>query len=103
VAHQPGDSNYLAALDVAQSFTIGNGKADQTITFAPLGNKTMAQSPFTVSATASSGLTASFTTTTASVCTSSKQNGVTITLVGPTPAPLWSRKEATRPTIPRRR
>jgi hypothetical protein len=80
VAHQPGNTNYLAAADVAQLFTVGNGKADQTITFGPLPDRTLLQSPFTVSATASSGLTVSFTTTTAAVCTASGKNGVTITL-----------------------
>jgi hypothetical protein len=42
----------------------------------------MAQSPFTVTATASSGLTVMFTTQTPAVCTSSGPNGATITLVG---------------------
>ena len=58
-----------------------NTKASQTITFAALANKTLAQSPVTVSATASSGLTVSFTTTTRSVCTSGGTNGATITLL----------------------
>src|SRR5207249_6304826 len=39
------------------------------------------QSPFTVSASASSGLPVTFTTTTPGVCTSSGSDGSTITLV----------------------
>ena len=59
-----------------------SAKANQTITFGNLANRTMLQSPFTVTATASSGLPASFSTTTPTVCTSSGTNGQTITLVG---------------------
>ena len=42
----------------------------------------MAQSPLTVSATASSGLSVTFTTSTPSVCTAGGLNGATITLIG---------------------
>ena len=80
-AHQIGDNNYSAALDVNQSFTVGNGKTDQTIAFSTLPDRTMVQSPFQVSATASSGLTVKFTTTTTSVCTSGGTGGATITLI----------------------
>ena len=54
--------------------------ASQTITFGALANETLADSPVTVSATASSGLAVSFTTTTPSVCTSGGTAGATITL-----------------------
>jgi hypothetical protein len=57
-ASQPGDSNYLPATNVPQTFSIA--KASQTITFGPLAGKTYGDPPFTVSATASSGLTVSF-------------------------------------------
>jgi hypothetical protein len=57
-ASQAGNSNYNAASDVDQSFTVA--KANQTITFAALANKTFGDPDFTVSATASSGLTVSF-------------------------------------------
>lgn len=57
-------------------------RANQTITFGTLPNRTMLQSPVTVNATASSTLAVSFTTTTPAVCTSSSSNGRTITLVG---------------------
>src|SRR5262249_24967882 len=45
--------------------------------------RTMLQSPFAVGATASSGLTISFSTTPPAVCTSGGAGGATITLVGP--------------------
>jgi len=76
-ASQLGDSNYLAATAVPQTFTIA--KANQTITFGALSNKTTSDPPFTVTATASSGLTVSFTAS--GPCTVSG-NTVTITGVG---------------------
>ncbi|MFL6282560.1 MAG: beta strand repeat-containing protein, partial [Pyrinomonadaceae bacterium] len=57
-ASQAGDSNYNAAPDVPQSFQIA--KVNQTITFNPLGDKTYGDADFSVSASASSGLTVSF-------------------------------------------
>jgi len=80
-ADQGGNANYGPAPSVSQSFTVGNGRADQTITFAPLANRTMVQSPFTVTATASSGLNVTFSTTTGTVCKSGGPNGATITLI----------------------
>jgi hypothetical protein len=50
----------------------------QTITFAPLSNVTPGVSPFTLSATASSGLTVTFASNTTSVCT---VNVATITIL----------------------
>jgi CSLREA domain-containing protein len=58
-ASQAGDSNYNAATNVPQVFTIV--KANQTITFNSLANKTFGDADFTVSATASSNLAVSFT------------------------------------------
>jgi hypothetical protein len=58
-ASQPGDSNYNAAPDIPQTFTIA--KASQTITFGALPNKTYGAADFGVSATTSSGLAVSFT------------------------------------------
>ena len=46
--------------DATQTFAITIANLGQTITFAALGNKTFGSAPFTVSATASSGLTVSF-------------------------------------------
>ena len=57
-ASQPGNYMYEAAPDVEQSFDIA--KADQTIDFAALSDKTFADPPFNVTATASSGLPVSF-------------------------------------------
>ena len=57
-ASQAGDANYHPAPDVSRSFTVG--LAVQTITFAPLVNKRLGDPPFSVSATASSGLPVSF-------------------------------------------
>jgi hypothetical protein len=57
-ASQAGDENYNAADDVEQSFSIA--KADQTIDFGPLADKSYGDPDFTVSATASSGLAVSF-------------------------------------------
>jgi hypothetical protein len=58
-AHQGGNANYNAAPDAPRTFTIA--AAGQTITFNPLGNRTYGDPPFTVSATASSGLPVTFT------------------------------------------
>jgi len=76
-ASQAGDTNYLAATNVPQTFTIA--KADQTITFNALADKTTSDPPFTVSATASSGLAVSFSAS--GSCTVSG-NTVTITTTG---------------------
>src|SRR5262249_31524980 len=74
-ASQAGDVRYLAATAVTQSFTVA--KASQTITFGALANQTYGVAPFTVSATASSGLAVTFTSTTTTVCTVS---GSTVTI-----------------------
>src|SRR5205807_6076283 len=57
-ASQPGNANFNAATDVPQTFNIA--KANQTITFNALANKTFGDADFNVGATASSGLTVSF-------------------------------------------
>jgi hypothetical protein len=59
----------------------GSTRANQTITFGALANKTIGQPPFTVAATASSGLTVTFSSATPAVCTAGGTNGTTITLV----------------------
>ena len=76
-ASQAGDSNYAAAPPVTRSFVAGSTNA-QTISFGPLVNTASGAAPFTVSATASSGLAVSFASTTQGVCTVS---GATVTLV----------------------
>lgn len=57
-ASQAGDDMYNPAEDVAQSFTIA--RADQTITFDALGDKTFTDADFAIDAHASSGLPVSF-------------------------------------------
>jgi hypothetical protein len=58
-AAQPGDTNYTTAAPVSRTFAIA--KANQTITFGALVDKTYGAADFTVIATASSGLAVSFT------------------------------------------
>jgi hypothetical protein len=58
-AKQGGDSNFNAAADVPQSFSIA--KSNQTITFTALTNKTFGDADFPVGGTATSSLTVSFT------------------------------------------
>jgi hypothetical protein len=77
-ATQAGNSNYSAAAPVNQSLQVT--QASQKITFGPLSNKVFGTAPFTVSASASSGLAVSFASLTSSVCTVS---GATVTLVAP--------------------
>jgi hypothetical protein len=74
-ATEPGNANWAAATPVNQSFQIAQGA--QTITFGALPNQTFGTAPFTVNATASSGLAVSFGSTTPAVCTVS---GATVTL-----------------------
>jgi CSLREA domain-containing protein len=57
-ASQPGNANFNAAANLTQNFTIN--KANQTIAFAALANKTFGDPDFTVVATATSGLPISF-------------------------------------------
>ncbi|HUI49489.1 MAG TPA: N,N-dimethylformamidase beta subunit family domain-containing protein, partial [Acidimicrobiia bacterium] len=65
----------LAAVEIVSP---SSGKSNQTITFGALPNATLAQSPVTVSATASSGLPVTFSSVTAGVCTVA---GSTVTLL----------------------
>jgi hypothetical protein len=57
-ASQVGSANYNAAPDVPQAFTVGKGS--QTITFGTLTGRVFATPDFSVSATTSSSLAASF-------------------------------------------
>ncbi len=79
LASQPGDGTYAAAPSVSRSFTIA--KAAQTISFGAIGNAVLGTAPFNVTATASSGLTVTFVSTTRPVCTVSG-NSVTIVAGG---------------------
>jgi len=75
-ATQAGNTNYAAATPVYQRFLVT--PESQTITFGALSNQAFGTAPFTISATASSGLAVSFASTTPAVCTVS---GATVTLV----------------------
>jgi hypothetical protein len=57
-ANQAGDATFSAAPPVQKPFTVL--KANQTISFGPLPNKRFGDPPFTISATASSGLPVTF-------------------------------------------
>ena len=76
-ASQAGNSNYLAATDAPQTLnvTIGN----QTITFNALSPASVGDSPITLVATSSSGLTVSYSSNNTSVATVSGNN---LTIVG---------------------
>jgi hypothetical protein len=75
-ATQLGNVDWLAATPVDQSFEVG--REAQTITFGSLSNQTYGTAPFTVSATASSGLAVNFYAATKSICSVS---GDTVTLL----------------------
>ncbi|MFZ5797288.1 MAG: beta strand repeat-containing protein [Thermodesulfobacteriota bacterium] len=83
----PGDYTItpsgLTAANYAIAFVDGVltiSKADQTITFAPLPDRTYGDADFPVSATATSGLSVSYASTTTGVCMVS---GDTVSLVAP--------------------
>ena len=75
-ASQAGDATYAAAPNVSRGFAVA--KASQAITFGALSNRPLGTAPFTVGATASSGLAITFTSLTTPVCTVS---GNTVTIV----------------------
>ena len=69
---------YVADVTLYAQWT---ARTAQSISFGLLANRTLVQSPFTVRASASSGLAVTFTTTTPAVCKASGVNGRTITLI----------------------
>jgi hypothetical protein len=75
-AAQPGNPNYAPAPTVTASFMVTPGT--QTIAFAALPNQNAGAAPFTVTATATSGLPVAFTSTTPAVCT---VTGATVTIL----------------------
>jgi hypothetical protein len=78
-AHQAGNANYNPAPNVPQTFNIAvSNRANQTITFDPLPDKVIGDPPFTVAATASSGLPVTFTVS-GGACSLA---GATVTLTG---------------------
>ncbi|MGD0789898.1 MAG: Ig-like domain-containing protein, partial [Terracidiphilus sp.] len=75
---QAGNSSYAAATPVSQSFTVNAGSLQsQTITFDNPGTQTVG-TLITLTATASSGLTVWFYSTTTTICT---ENGVTVSFI----------------------
>lgn len=77
-ASQAGNTNYLAATPVDQILEV-NGKEAQSITFASLPAKTFGDADFSLTATASSGLSVTYVSSNTSVATIS---GTTVTIVG---------------------
>ena len=77
-ASQPGNPQYNAAADVDQTFTVGKG--NQTITFGSIPNHVYGDAPFTLGATASSGLAVTYTVVSGPATVSG--NTLTITGVG---------------------
>ncbi|MCG8429284.1 MAG: Ig-like domain-containing protein, partial [Chromatiales bacterium] len=80
-----GDAINFSGVDLTISYVGGDGndvvltaKSDQAITFNALADKTFGDADFTLSASANSGLSVSFTSNTTSVCTVS---GSTVSLV----------------------
>ncbi|HHW88861.1 MAG TPA: hypothetical protein GX400_21950, partial [Chloroflexi bacterium] len=67
IANQEGSLLYAPAVDVVMGFSIV--KANQTINFAALPNKTYGDAPFGVNPTATSGLAVVVTSSTPAVCT----------------------------------
>ncbi len=76
-ASQAGNANYNAATSVDQSLSIA--KANQTITFGALANKSVGDAPFGLTASINSGLTINFSSSNTAVATVS---GATVTIVG---------------------
>ncbi len=79
-ANQAGSANYNAAPQVTQAVTVG--LATQTITFTQPVGRTYGAAPFVVTASATSGLTVSFSSTTTTVCTVTAGGTVTIVHAG---------------------
>jgi hypothetical protein len=75
-ATQPGNVTYSSAAPVNQSFQVTRGS--QTITFGALRNRTLGARPFTIGATASSGLPVNFHSRTQEKCTVA---GTTVTIL----------------------
>ncbi|HCX24655.1 MAG TPA: hypothetical protein DHN29_22255 [Cytophagales bacterium] len=76
-ASQSGNSSYTAANSVDQVFTVNKGS--QTITFDALASKQVSDTPFDLTATATSGLTVSYVSSNTAVATIS---GSRVTIVG---------------------
>jgi hypothetical protein len=76
-ANQSGNANFNPAPAVSQAFTVAN--ATQAITFDAIGDQSLAASPVTARASASSGLPVTLTSSTPAICTVA---GSLIALIG---------------------
>ena len=70
-ASQAGNGTYAAAPPVTRAFQVTAALLSQTITFAQPSDTRVDQGPVSLSASASSGLTVSFTSNDTSICTTS--------------------------------
>ena len=81
-ASQAGDPGYWLPASVTQSFAVnGLSNQPQTISFGPIADRQLSSGAFSVSATASSGLTVSIASQTPSICSVSG-NTVTLLAIG---------------------
>ena len=78
VASQAGNATYAAAPTVLRSFTVNPGP--QTIVFPQPNSVSLSTPPFSPNATASSGLTVTFTSSTPTICIAS---GIYVSLISP--------------------
>lgn len=74
-ASQPGNEDFIPAASVDLTVTIK--KADQTISFSSIADKTLGDDPFALIATSSSGLDIMYTTTTDKVTITNNQVALT--------------------------
>jgi probable HAF family extracellular repeat protein len=74
-----GQENYITTAGTDNPVSLTTNKEDQTITFGTLAAKTYGESPFTLTATATSGLPVTFTAGDPSVAT---VVGTTVTIIG---------------------
>ncbi len=79
-ALQTGDTQYAAATPVSQTFSILPG--GNIISFLKPANTAMSSAPPVLSATASSGLTVSYSSNSPEVCTATAQGALTLVAVG---------------------
>ena len=104
-ADQPGNTNWLAATSVTNTFTVSRGT--QTLTFAPIGDQILGNPPVPLGATASSGLPVAFqvlsgpATVTGNQLTLLNEGSVTVRArqVG---SPLWLAAQADQTIVIRR-
>ena len=68
-ASQSGNASYAAATAVNVSFAVGAALIAQTLTFPTPGNQVLGTTPAALAATLTSGLVASYVSTTPSICT----------------------------------